>query len=158
MKKVIGLLITFLCLLPINVYGISKAELGDTNITARVNSIINNEVFNVDLVWDQMTFIYNKEKKYIWDSSTHEYKFVENSFWKLNDNTITIKNKSLFSIDVSFYYNKSIGFNNLNGYFNNNEIHLNKDEKKTTTLLLNGKLDSSISSYTKIGSVTVVIS
>ena len=124
-------------------------------------------VYHVDVSWGSMEFTYNAAPLGSWDPSTHSYVGGSQASWTYdtNANVITVKNHSNAGITASFNFGAEEGFN-VGGGFSNGSLTLETAEGKTpentptgtTALTISGALDSSVTTPTKIGTVTVTIS
>jgi hypothetical protein len=124
-------------------------------------------VYHVDVSWGSMEFTYNAATQGSWNPSTHSYGGGSQASWTYaaNANVITVKNHSNAGITASFNFGAEEGFN-VGGGFSNGSLTLETAEGKTpentptgtTALTISGGLDSGVTVFTKIGTVTVTIS
>ncbi len=124
-------------------------------------------VYYVDVSWGSMEFTYNAATLGSWDPSTHSYVEGSQASWTydINANVITVKNHSNAGITASFNFEAKGDFD-VEGEFSDVSFTLETAEGKTlentptgtTALTISGELDSSVTTSTKIGTVTVTIS
>jgi len=144
------LLIIILSFIFVNVYA-----LNDENIDVTVGDV-DVPIYQVDVSWDSMNFSYNEQINYIWNSSTHTYELAESTYyWSNSNNTVTISNKSLNSINVNVQY--KVFDQNIDGEFDVSSAILNYNDIKKFTLNLKGQLSSSYTEYVKVGSIALSI-
>ena len=114
-----------------------------------------------------MEFTYNAATQGSWNPSTHSYGEGSQASWtyETNANVITVKNHSNAGITASFNFVAEEGFG-VEGVFSDVAFDLETAEGKTpenpptgtTELTISGGLDSGVTNFTKIGTVTVTIS
>lgn len=123
-------------------------------------------VYSVNIVWGAMQFIYSEGSSRSWDPDTHQYSTGSTkSSWKADGNTVTVTNHSNQSVTVGFAYAKAAGYEDIGGTFSAASRVLaagveNKPDEAdsvTSTLSLSGVLDSGVTSFTKVGTITVSI-
>lgn len=122
-------------------------------------------VYSVDLEWGAMTFTYTDAFEGTWNPATHSYDGATDASWAASGNTVKVTNHSNKAIDVSFAYAKTSGFDSVNGVLDvtNQTLatavgtELASAPNVTSALTLSGTLDSSVTTATKVGTVTVTI-
>ena len=120
-------------------------------------------IVSVDIEWGAMTFTYHDAVEGQWSAENHSYTGGGTAYWDANGNTITVKNHSNSEIKATFTYTKAI--TSVIGTFSKDSMVLetavgtdaNDPPKDETTLTLSGTLDSSYTTSTKVGTVTVSI-
>jgi len=151
MKDKILLLICTLCFSIIGVYALE-----DKVLTVTVGSV-DAPVYNVEVTWESMEFIYNEQVNYIWDKTTHKYELSESTYyWSNQNNKVKVINNSHYAIDVNLQY-KSIN-EDINGKFDIESIKLSSGISKDFELILKGSLSSNNTSYIKVGTIELNIS
>ena len=115
-----------------------------------------------------MEFTYNAATQGSWNPSTHSYGEGSQASWtyETNANVITVKNHSNAGITASFDFEAEEGFGVEGVFSSNGSFTLETAEGKapenpptgTTELTISGELDSGVTNFTKIGTVTVTIS
>ena len=138
----------------INIHADNLNAPGSRNINVKLVDI-ELPVYDYDITWGDMNFIYTDVENYEFNSSTNEYDKVLSGSWESSSNSIEILNNSSLSINVTLSYVSDE--NNITGGFSVNNFELSKDESKTVSLTLSGSLNNSYSSYTKIGSVLMEV-
>lgn len=113
-------------------------------------------IYSVDISWGSMKFVYNKKDVYTWSDTTHEYSKSTKYSWDATGNNIDIYNKSSFDIEVSCNYVKTN--NSLNGSFTMTNYSVKSKEKSRNYFELKGNLSSSVSTYQKVGTISLKIS
>ena len=124
-------------------------------------------VYSVDITWGDMAFTYTAEAG-IWDPTTHKTTGAEGGVWKVDKeggNTITVTNHSNTDVTAAFSYAADAGFTGISGSFDNALLNLptavgtavEAAPKGTTSLSLDGALDSAATTSTKIGTITVTL-
>lgn len=125
------------------------------------------KVYSVDITWGDMAFTYTAEAG-IWDPATHKTTGAEGGVWtvdKEGGNTITVTNHSNTDVTAAFNYAPAEGFTGISGSFDNALLDLptavgtavEAAPKGTTSLTLDGALDSAATTSTKIGTITVTL-
>lgn len=127
----------------------------DTNISVTVWNV-DVPVYDVNVSWGNMEFVYNKIINYEWNNTSFTYETNSPTYkWVSNSSDIKIENKSSFLIDVDLKYN-SIN-SKINGNFDKPIFSLNKSESAVSKLNLNGKLSSDNTSFVKVGTIDLTI-
>lgn len=139
----------------------------DIDVAAKyVDGVVSGTKYSVDVSWGSMEFTYTVSGTKTWNPKTHEYDIESGAAWAGAGNEITVTNHSNTGITASFSFAPLADYAAVTGAFSANSIPLPTAEGKTvsdpaltgkTTLTLGGALDSSVTSMTKVGSVTVTI-
>lgn len=173
MKKALAILLTLALMcagLTVFAGSTTVSSSGNTTIDVQGKYQSGDEpatVYHVDVSWGSMEFTYNAATLGSWDPSTHSYVEGSQASWTYdtNANVITVKNHSNAGITASFDFEAEEGFD-VEGEFSNDSFTLETAEGKalentptgTTALTISGALDSSVTDFIKIGTVTVTIS
>jgi hypothetical protein len=173
MKKALAILLTLALMcagLTVFAGSTTVSSPGDTEIYVQgkyAASAPPATVYHVDVSWGSMEFTYNAAPLGSWDPSTHSYVGGSQASWTYdtNANVITVKNHSNAGITASFDFEAEEGFD-VQGAFSNDSFTLATAVGKTlentptgtTALTISGGLDSGVTVFTKIGTVTVTIS
>ena len=173
MKKALAILLTLALMcagLTVFAGSATVSSPGDTTIDVQGKYQSGDEpatVYHVDVSWGSMEFTYNAAPLGSWDPSTHSYDGGSEASWTCDTdaNVITVKNHSNAGITASFDFEAEEGFG-VAGVFSNGSFTLETAEGKTlentptgtTELTISGGLDSGVTNFTKIGTVTVTIS
>ena len=153
MKKRILFVLVLVSYLFLNVSAASIKEESADVIVGEVDS----PIYDVEITWGKMEFIYTEQVNYVWDNDSHVYELGSSSYnWVNKDNYVDVNNKSFTKINVELEY-VSLK-NDINGVFNVSNKEITSNAKERFTLTLNGKLDSSNLDYTKVGSINLKIS
>ena len=124
-------------------------------------------VYSVDITWGDMAFTYKAEAG-TWNPANHTYTGAEGGVWTVDKdggNTITVTNHSNTDVTAAFSYAAAEGFTGISGSFDNASLDLptavgtavEAAPKGTTSLSLDGALDSNTTASTKIGTITVTL-
>jgi len=128
----------------------------DTNLSVTVWDV-DVPVYDVEVTWGNMEFIFNEVINYNWNNELHTYELDSSTYkWVSKGNDINIENKSIFLIEIDLKYN-SIN-SNINGNFDVPNFKLGRDENKVSKLYLDGRLSSENTSYIKVGTIDLTIS
>lgn len=128
----------------------------DTNLSVTVWDV-DVPVYNVDVIWGNMEFVYNEVIDYNWNNISFTYDIANPThMWVSNGNDIKIENKSPFLIEFNLKYNSIIS--SISGKFDIANFALNRDENKVSKLNLEGKLSSDNTNYVKVGTIDLTIS
>lgn len=151
-KRIMFIFILFSCLF-VNVYA---SSLKDESAIVRVGNV-DAPVYNVEISWGKMEFIYTERINYVWNDDEHVYDLGQSNYnWVSKDNFVDVNNKSSFEIDVELEY---VSVNkNVNGNFDVSKKKLNSNTNSRFTLTLNGNLDSSNLNSVKVGAINLKIS
>ena len=117
-------------------------------------------VYSVDVVWDDVTFIYNAGTTK-WNPEDHEYNVAGNdASWTDGEGAVIVTNHSNAAVDVTVSFAKASNgtatVNVVNGSFTLESAvgkDVNAADSKTASLTANGTPSSSA----KIGTLTVAI-
>ena len=123
---------------------------------ATVNSIIE-DVYDVEIIWDEMQYTYNISEKFVYDAESREYKLERKESWNSSNGDITLTNKSKYEVTANLEYKGLNRFNNIKGYFEKDKLLLDVNKSDSTKLILDGKLDSNIRRFTRIGDISITI-
>ena len=177
MKKKTALVLTLamvFSLAPLSAYADTIDRVGGTashDVTATYvdgsSGGAGGKVYSVDITWGDMAFTYTAEAG-IWDPTTHKTTGAEGGVWKVDKeggNTITVTNHSNTDVTAAFSYAAAEGFTGISGSFDNASLDLptavgtavEAAPKGTTSLSLDGALDSNTTASTKIGTITVTL-
>ncbi|MBO5095967.1 MAG: hypothetical protein J6B98_03755 [Bacilli bacterium] len=149
MNRIYSFVILCLLLITINVNASNTKD-------ATVNSIIE-DVYDVEIIWDEMQYTYNVSEKFVYDDESREYKLERKESWDSSKGDITLTNKSKYEVTANLEYKGLNRFNNIKGYFEKNELLLGVNESVSTKLILEGKLESNIRRFTTIGDISIII-
>lgn len=175
MKQIFTLALTFLLIFTlVTVTAFATVDkitaTGDTatkDVTASYRSGAGGStVYSVDITWESMAFTYSEGSSPTWNPATHQYSSGGTGGWSNSDNKVTVTNHSNASVTAELTYTPEPTFTGINGSFDNSTMNLATAEhttvenapKATAALTLSGKLDSSATSSTTVGTITVTIS
>lgn len=170
MKKLIAILLSLTFVLSVSVLAATSTtpseQSSSKEVTATYSTSTGAPTYSVDIAWGSMEFVYSTTGK--WNPATHNYTTGSSGNWVWDDgtNVVTITNHSDAAIncDISF---ESLLEGEVSGAITPATIVLpsavDKDLSateltKSSTLTLNGSLDSTYNEATVIGSVSVIIS
>lgn len=123
---------------------------------ATINKLIE-DVYDVEILWDEMKYTYNVSEKFVYDNESREYKLERKESWDSSNGDITLTNKSKYEVTASLEYKGLDKFNNIKGYFEEDKIFLGTNKSVNTKLVLEGTLQSDIRKFTTIGNVSITI-
>lgn len=151
-RKILFILVSFYSLFFVNVYASTVKEESAVVKVGSVDAL----VYDVEITWGKMDFIYTEQINYVWNSENYVYEIGDSTYsWVNKDNYVDINNKSYHEINVNLeYINLKDG---INGAFDvANKKILGKTSNRFS-LILNGKLEAYGSNYVKVGSINLKI-
>lgn len=151
MKQILGIILILVVAILIP-FSVSASNTKDVT----VNSIIEN-VYDVEILWDEMQYTYNVSEKFVYDDESREYKLERKESWGSSNGDITLTNKSKYEVTANLEYKGLDKFNNIKGYFEENKLTLGVNKSVNTKLILEGALQSDIRKFTTIGNVSITI-
>ena len=118
------------------------------------------EVYSVDVTWGKMEFTYSASGTHDWDPDN------TSASWTADGNDVTVVNHSNKDVTVNFAYTAAEGYSGVTGEFSVASDTLdagavgNVDgaDSVSTRLTLSGTLASTVTEFTKVGSITVSLS
>lgn len=177
MKKCISLLLAFaliLCMGTTVVFAAGGSEEGvgqeerEIGVNAKyVDGASSADVYSIDLSWGAMEFTYTTSGTNVWNPETHEYTTTSTSEWTSNGNTITVTNHSNKEVTAIFEYESDTAYSTVTGTFSVDSIDLPSAVDKAVdaaeltgevTFTIGGTLDSTVTDFTKVGTITVTLS
>ena len=87
------------------------------NVT--VGDVYQEQVKELSIEWDSLSFVYNVEIDYVWDNDIHDYHKSVKKYWSNDGNKIKVTNKSSSEIIVVPKYTNYI--NGISGTFSKKE-------------------------------------
>lgn len=173
MKKLIAMILAFVL-----VFSLSTTAFADDNtetmgtgdktleVTASYNPAASSgTVYNVDITWDSMSFVYTETSARTWQPASHTYSDAKGS-WNKTEAKITVANHSEAAVQVDVTY-ASTGDSGITGTITGGIAKLNAGEvgkpqnaaSMTATLTISGTPNSSVTKDgVKIGTITIKIS
>lgn len=123
------------------------------------------EVYSVDVTWGKMEFTYSVSGTREWDPATHKYTDNTSPSWTAEGNDVVVVNHSNMPINVDFAYASDENYGGVTGEFSVTSDTLDAGvvndvdgaDSVSTKLTLSGTLASSVTEFTKVGSITVSI-
>lgn len=126
-----------------------------------------NIVYQVDISWGDMEYVYKTVGTRTWNEHTHIYKEEYVSKWSAKDNAINIMNHSNTSVEAEFTYVPHGVHTGVVGTFDKGStLKLPSAEGKsmdakeltgTKKLVLSGVLSNTLNEYIQVGNVNVKI-
>ena len=124
-------------------------------------------VYSVDIEWGAMEFTYTAASAGIWNPNTHSYDGGGEGTWTSTSDYVKVINHSNTAITATLTYTADGSYSGISGSFGDKStINLATAENTavdsaptdTAHLSLSGELNSSATTSTKIGTITVKIS
>ena len=177
MKKKLALVLTLamvFSLAPLSAYADTITGLGGTascdvkaTYVAGSSGGAGATVYSVDIVWGDMAFTYTEEAG-VWNPATHETTGANGGIWKAtttDGNKIKVTNHSNAAVTATFSYAAATGYDSISGSFDKTTLNLatavgtevSNAPSDTAALTLSGALDSTVTTSTKIGTITVTL-
>lgn len=125
------------------------------------------DVVSVDIAWGAMEFTYLVGGTHMWDPAEHKYNDNTSASWTASGNTVTVTNHSNVPIKAELSFTAETAFSGITGTFDTATINLdapavNSEQSAaptgTANLTLSGALASTVTTSTKVGTITVKIS
>ena len=167
MKKIISFALALVMLLSLSTVAFAAGagdHIGEVKGQYKDNTTTP-EVISVDIRWGNMEFTYTESGSHVWNPGTHTYTDNSQGTWTPADNTVKVTNHSNVDVEVSFAFAPLEG-HSVTGTFSTpsktlasaeNYVDPATGDSVTTTLTLAGSLDESVTTLTKIGTITVTI-
>ena len=113
-----------------------------------------------------MSFTYSVNGTKQWDATKHEYTTNSNATWTATGNTVTVTNHSNIAVKAELAFTADTAYNTVTGSFDKATLLLDSGDglsyanadKDTATLTLAGTLANTVTTSTKVGTITVSIS
>ena len=147
----------------------------DISVNAKyVDGVSTPDVISADSEWGAMEFTYSVGGTKVWDAQTHQYTVTgATGGWSENGNTVKVTNHSNVDVKATFTYAPESG-NTLTGAFtyDNSKTadstgavslaagvvgQVSAADYVTATLKLSGTPSSTMTDFTKVGTITVKI-
>lgn len=173
MKKALGIILAVtLCLgWSVPVFASDPITTAGGNETADVQAkyvsgISSPIVYSVDVTWGAMEFTYTASGTKTWDPSSHTYTDNTTGSWSANGNTVEVTNHSNAAVGVVFSYESLAAYSAITGSFDKtgttrlaagSENKPNEATNVTARLTLSGSISKSLTSFTKVGTITVTL-
>lgn len=130
------------------------------------NEVVTPAVYSIDVSWEKMEFTYTVTGTKTWDPATKEFSVDTSGSWTPDGNTVTVKNNSNRAVNARFEFTPLDAYPSISGTFTEQSAILasaaeTSDETAlavSTQMTLTGELPDTITSLTKIGMVTVILS
>ena len=127
-------------------------------------------VYKVDVEWGAMEFTYHESAQNQWNPQTHQYELSVAGSWSESGNEVTVKNHSNAEVNATLSFEAADG-QPVTGAFYQGEDRLDgalalesavgtpadAPPSGTAQLKLSGSLDSAMTDFGKIGTVTVTV-
>ena len=124
-------------------------------------------LYDVDVTWGNMKFIYKTLIIRTWDENTHKYNEEYSSHWESDGDGILITNHSNKNIKATLTYRSLRGYEDVKGVLSNNGVInlpsavgkgvYDKSLRGKCNLTLKGDLGRGYNNYIPIGKVKMVI-
>ena len=131
------------------------------------------DVYSVKIEWGEMSFTYKTTGDKTWDPETHTYNVADDDGWEAVGNEVKVTNHSNVDVKATFTYAPESG-NTLTGAFTYDngktadstgavslaagvEGQVSAADYVTAALKLSGTPSSTMTDFTKVGTITVKI-
>ncbi|MDO4325316.1 MAG: hypothetical protein Q4E24_04640 [bacterium] len=127
-------------------------------------------VYKVDVEWGAMEFTYHESAKNQWNPQTHQYELSVTGSWSESGNEVTVKNHSNAEVNAALSF-QAVDGQAVTGEFYQGDSRLDgtlalksavgtpadAPPSGTVQLKLSGSLDSAMTDFHKIGTITVTV-
>ena len=127
-------------------------------------------VYKVDVVWGTMEFTYHESAENQWNPQTHQYELSVTGSWSESGNEVTVKNHSNAEVNAVLSF-QAVDGQGITGEFYQGNNRLDEGltlesavgtpadapPSGTVQLKLSGSLDSTMTDFSKIGTITVTV-
>lgn len=137
------------------IFFISNVEAATTK-DATINRIIDN-IYDIEIKWDNIQFTYEQKEEYIYDETNHEYKLKRENNWLSQTNKIDLINNSYSDVKVNLKYNKINKDEDFKIIFSQNNFLLKQNEKAFVNLDIDGKMEQKPSDFLTVGNVSILL-
>lgn len=172
MKKLFAMLLALLILaVPVTAFAeedtIGKNENKSIDVQAKyTNGTETPDVYSVNIEWGAMQFTYSASGTHKWDPATHKYTDDITASWTADGNEVTVVNHSNKAVNVDFTYASVEDYSSVTGEFSvasdtldaGTVDNVDGADSVSTRLTLSGTLASTVTEFTKVGSITVSLS
>lgn len=170
MKKILSLILALALVMSLSVTAFAATNDGTQNTSIDVNAIYTDsintpEVISVGVEWGAMEFTYSVSGTKTWDATKHEYTTNSNAAWTASGNEVTVTNHSNIAVKAELSFAADAAYNTVTGSFDKAELLLDSGDgltyenadKDTAALTLAGTLANTVTTSTKVGTITVKI-
>ena len=173
MKKFFSIALVLVMMMSLSVTAFAaETNNGSKDTTIDVNAMYTDgaatpDVISVDIAWGEMQFTYSVGGTHTWDPVNHEYKDNTSASWTASGNTVTVTNHSNVAIKAELGFAADAAYSGITGSFGEDATLLlatavgtakNAAPSDAADLTLSGVLASSVTTSTKVGTITVKIS
>ena len=172
MKKILSLVLALALVMSLSVtaFAAETTNDGENNTSIDVNAIYSDgvatpDVISVNVEWGAMSFTYSVNGTKQWDATKHEYTTNSNAAWTATGNTVTVTNHSNIAVKAELAFTADTAYNTVTGSFDKAQLLLDSGDgltyanadKETAKLTLAGTLANTVTTSTKVGTITVKI-
>lgn len=170
MKKILSLILALALVMSLSVTAFAATNDGTENTSIDVNAMYSDgvstpDVISVNVEWGAMSFTYSVNGTKQWDATKHEYTTNSNAAWTATGNTVTVTNHSNIAVKAELAFTADTAYNTVTGSFDKAQLLLDSGDgltyanadKDTATLTLAGTLANTVTTSTKVGTITVKI-
>ena len=170
MKKILSLILALALVMSLSVTAFAATNDGTENTSIDVNAMYSDgvstpDVISVNVEWGAMSFTYSVSGTKQWDATKHEYTTDSDATWTASGNTVTVTNHSNVAVKAELSFAADAAYNTVTGSFDKAELLLDSGDgltyanadKETAKLTLAGTLANTVTTSTKVGTITVKI-
>lgn len=136
----------------------------EIDVTAKYKGALETpDVYNVNIEWGAMEFVYTEKGVNVWNPDIHEYQLSVQKAWTASGNTVTVTNHSNQPVTATLLFQADAGYESVKASLDKTVMKLDtavgtsveEAPADTAVLTVDGTLDSSVREFTTVGRITV---